>query len=48
MKKNRDDDVRQTLKVMAVFALAVLALMALQFAATHAHQAKWQIFNRIR
>jgi uncharacterized membrane protein SirB2 len=48
MKKTRDGDKWQTLKVMGIFALAVLALAALQFAATRAHQAKWQIFDRTR
>jgi uncharacterized membrane protein SirB2 len=35
-----------TLKVMAVFILAVLALMALQVAATRVHQMRWQLFDR--
>jgi hypothetical protein len=45
--RNADDGgPRQTLKVMAVFILALPALMALQFGATRAHQARWQIVGR--
>jgi hypothetical protein len=36
----------QSLKVMAVFLLAVLALMALQVAATRVHQMRWQLLER--
>jgi hypothetical protein len=46
-KGNPDKDPRwQTLKVMAVFILAALALMALQFGATAVHQMRWQLFGR--
>jgi hypothetical protein len=46
-KGNPDAETRwQTLKVIAVFVLAALALMALQFGATAVHQMRWQLFGR--
>lgn len=46
-KGNPGEDARwQTLKVMAVFILALLALAALQFGATAVHQMRWQLFGR--
>jgi hypothetical protein len=46
-KGNPNDDSRwQTLKVMAIFILGVLALAALQFGATAVHQMHWQLFGR--
>ena len=46
-KANPDDDSGwQTFKVMAIFILAALALMAVQFGATAVHQMRWQLFGR--
>jgi hypothetical protein len=46
-KGNPDEDARwQTLQVMAVFILAVLGLMALQFGAEAVHHNRWQLFGR--
>ena len=44
-KNSVDGGWRQTLKVIAVFILAVLALMAMQLA-TRVHQSPWQILDR--
>jgi uncharacterized membrane protein SirB2 len=47
MTKKPDEDSRwQTLKVMVIFIIAVLGLMALQFGATAVHQMRWQLFGR--
>jgi len=46
-KGHPDDEPRwQTLKVVAIFILAALALAALQFGATAVHQMRWQLFGR--
>ena len=44
--KSPGGDRWQTWKVIVVFLLAVLALMAVQFGATAVHQARWQLFSR--
>jgi uncharacterized membrane protein SirB2 len=47
VNRNPDEkDPWQTVKVMVVFILAVLALMALQYKATDVHQNRWQLFDR--
>lgn len=46
MKKRADDGWRGTVKVMLVFVMLALGLMALQLAMQHAHQGKWFLFSR--
>jgi hypothetical protein len=46
MKRTSPDGDRwRAWQVMAVFLLAVLALVALQFGRTAVHQMRWQLFR---